>query len=64
MSSLQLQSLCKTYPGGAPVLRDVADALGWCTWDAFYKEVTPDKVLQGLHCHLLPGGVRRLRLMR
>lgn len=24
------------------------DALGWCTWDAFYKDVTPDKLLQGL----------------
>lgn len=29
-------------------LPEEADALGWCTWDAFYKEVTPDKVLQGL----------------
>jgi len=24
------------------------DYLGWCTWDAFYKEVTAEKVLAGL----------------
>jgi len=24
------------------------DYLGWCTWDAFYLDVTADKVLQGL----------------
>jgi len=24
------------------------DDFGWCTWDAFYKEVTPEKVLQSL----------------
>ena len=27
---------------------DFVDDFGWCTWDAFYKDVTPDKVLQGL----------------
>ena len=25
-----------------------ADYLGWCTWDAFYLEVTPEQVLEGL----------------
>lgn len=29
-------------------LPDFADLFGWCTWDAFYKEVSADKVLQGL----------------
>lgn len=29
-------------------LPDHLEGLGWCTWDAFYKDVTPDKVLQGL----------------
>ena len=24
------------------------DQLGWCTWDAFYQEVSADKVLEGL----------------
>ena len=24
------------------------DRFGWCTWDAFYQEVTEDKLLQGL----------------
>lgn len=24
------------------------DLLGWCTWDAFYKDVTAEKVLEGL----------------
>lgn len=31
--------------------------LGWCTWDAFYKEVTDAKILQGLRA-LGKAGVR------
>ncbi len=29
-------------------LPDFVDQLGWCTWDAFYKEVTAAKVIDGL----------------
>ncbi|CAM4077935.1 Sip1-related alpha-galactosidase [Roseateles saccharophilus] len=29
-------------------LPDFVDLFGWCTWDAFYKEVSPDRVLAGL----------------
>lgn len=27
---------------------DTVDLFGWCTWDAFYKEVSPEKVIAGL----------------
>jgi raffinose synthase len=35
---------------------DFADQFGWCTWDAFYKEVTPEKIRQGLQ-DFTEGGV-------
>ncbi len=39
--------------GGNPLRRDkplplFADQFGWCTWDAFYGEVSHDKVREGL----------------
>ncbi len=33
------------------------DQFGWCTWDAFYSEVSHDKVRLGL-ASLAAGGVR------
>jgi len=29
-------------------LPDFVDSFGWCTWDAFYRDVSPDKVRLGL----------------
>src|SRR5262249_19877286 len=37
-------------------LPDFVDWFGWCTWDAFYQEVSHDKVRQGLES-LAEGGV-------
>lgn len=36
---------------------DFVELFGWCTWDAFYKEVTEEKVLAGLEV-FAAGGVR------
>lgn len=33
------------------------DQFGWCTWDAFYKEVTEEKVIAGLEA-FAAGGIR------
>jgi len=33
------------------------DCLGWCTWNAFYHQVTHDKVLEGLRS-FAEGGIR------
>ena len=38
-------------------LPDFADDLGWCTWDAFYHEVTPSGVRAGLEA-FRRGGIR------
>jgi raffinose synthase len=38
-------------------LPDFAELFGWCTWDAFYKDVSPDKVRDGLAA-FDRGGVR------
>jgi raffinose synthase len=35
---------------------DFADAFGWCTWDAFYREVSAEKVKEGLST-FAAGGV-------
>ncbi len=35
---------------------DFADYFGWCTWDAFYREVSADKVRSGLES-FVAGGV-------
>ena len=37
-------------------LPDFADLFGWCTWDAFYREVTADKVRTGL-ASFAAGGI-------
>jgi raffinose synthase len=37
-------------------LPDFVDAFGWCTWDAFYQEVSAEKVVDGLE-HFARGGV-------
>ncbi len=37
-------------------LPPVADLFGWCTWDAFYQDVSHDKVLDGLKS-FADGGV-------
>jgi raffinose synthase len=34
-----------------------ADGFGWCTWDAFYQEVSHDKVREGLES-FAAGGIR------
>lgn len=31
-----------------PALPEFVDTLGWCTWDAFYEDVSPEKVVAGL----------------
>lgn len=36
---------------------DFVDLFGWCTWDAFYKEVTEEKLLAGLEV-FATGGIR------
>ncbi len=36
-------------------LPDTVDLFGWCTWDAFYKEVSPEKVLAGLDAFARAG---------
>jgi len=45
------------------LLPDHLDGLGWCTWDAFYKDVTPDKVLQGLHSLAQAGAAPRWMIL-
>jgi len=35
-------------PRTAKPLPDFADLFGWCTWDAFYQDVSVDKVRRGL----------------
>ena len=42
-------------------LPDFADQFGWCTWDAFYQEVSQDKVASGLES-FRKGGIQ-LRLL-
>ena len=37
-------------------LPDFVDQFGWCTWDAFYQEVSADKVREGLE-RFAQGGV-------
>jgi len=38
-------------------LPDFVDYFGWCTWDAFYQDVSAEKVRQGLE-QFAAGGVR------
>lgn len=44
-------------------LPDFVDLFGWCTWDAFYKEVSADKVLAGLASFAQAGVPPRLLIL-
>jgi len=42
---------------------DFADRFGWCTWDAFYREVSADKVRAGLSSFAAGGVEPRLLIL-
>ncbi len=42
---------------------DFVDQLGWCTWDAFYQDVSHDKVRQGLESFRAGGVSPRLVIL-
>jgi len=42
---------------------DFADSFGWCTWDAFYREVSADKVKTGLSAFAAGGVEPRLLIL-
>jgi len=44
-------------------LPDTIDLFGWCTWDAFYKEVSADKVIAGLEAFEGAGVMPRLLIL-
>lgn len=44
-------------------LPDSVDLFGWCTWDAFYKEVSPEGVLAGLAAFAHGGVEPRLLIL-
>lgn len=44
-------------PRAAKPLPEFADYFGWCTWDAFYQQVSADKVIEGLKS-FAEGGVQ------
>jgi raffinose synthase len=44
-------------------LPDFIDLFGWCTWDAFYKDVSADKVLAGLASFVRAGVSPRLLIL-
>jgi raffinose synthase len=44
-------------------LPDFADRFGWCTWDAFYREVSADKVRAGLESFAKGGVVPRFQIL-
>jgi raffinose synthase len=48
---------------GDKPLPDFVDLFGWCTWDAFYKEVSADKVLAGLDAFARSGVEPRLLIL-
>jgi raffinose synthase len=52
-SSYFARSLVPRVPRGPGP--DFVDKLGWCTWDAFYTDVTSDKVIAGLESFRLRG---------
>ena len=56
MSRMQTGKLRRDKP-----LPDFADQFGWCTWDAFYQDVSQDKVAVGLES-FRAGGIQ-LRLL-
>jgi raffinose synthase len=43
--------------------KDFLDLFGWCTWDAFYKQVSADKVLAGLDAFARGGVEPRLLIL-
>jgi raffinose synthase len=48
-AALELAMVSKRFRlRAAKPVPDFVDQLGWCTWDAFYREVSADKVLEGL----------------
>lgn len=42
---------------------DTVDLFGWCTWDAFYKEVSPEKVIAGLDAFARAGVSPRMLIL-
>ena len=44
-------------------LPDFVDLFGWCTWDAFYKDVSPEKLLDGLASFERAGVSPRLLIL-
>ncbi len=42
---------------------EFVDQFGWCTWDAFYKDVTAEKVLAGLESFAAGGVCPRLLIL-
>lgn len=50
-------------PREEKVVPDFVDYLGWCTWDAFYKEVDAEKVIQGLESFKAGGVVPKFVLL-
>lgn len=40
-----------------------ADQFGWCTWDSFYREVSPEGVRQGLESFAVGGVVPKLLIL-
>ncbi len=44
-------------------LPEFMDEFGWCTWDAFYQEVTPENVRQGLESFAAGGIIPRLLIL-
>ncbi|WP_221031317.1 Sip1-related alpha-galactosidase [Actomonas aquatica] len=49
-------------PADLPV-PDFVELFGWCTWDAFYHEVSPAKVLEGLRAFAAAGVSPRLLIL-
>ena len=44
-------------------LPDFVDLFGWCTWDAFYREVSADKVREGLESFRRGGVLPKLVIL-
>ncbi len=48
---------------GQKPLPNFVDQFGWCTWDAFYQEVSPEKVREGLESFAAGGVEPRLLIL-
>ena len=44
-------------------LPEFMDEFGWCTWDAFYREVSPENIRQGLESFAAGGIIPRMLLV-